>query len=107
MSLARWMRDFHVDGYRIDSVETVANWDFIQAFTESGRDDFRALCAAQHLSQDEADARYLVIGEELQEPLAIIRQGRLNALWHEKLREYIRPALLGQSVVGDSLESTV
>jgi pullulanase len=106
-ALARWMRDFHVDGYRIDSVETVANWDFIQAFMENGRTDFRAVCTAQGLSTAEADARYLVVGEELHEPLDIIRQGRLHALWHEKFREYIRAALLGQNAAGESFESTV
>jgi pullulanase len=106
-ALARWMRDFHVDGYRIDSVETVANWDFIGAFMRNGRDDFRAVCSAQGLSTAEADARYIVVGEELHEPLEIIRQGRVQALWHEKFREYIRAALLGQGAGGDSFESTV
>ncbi|HEY7058562.1 MAG TPA: alpha-amylase family glycosyl hydrolase [Vicinamibacterales bacterium] len=106
-SVARWMEDFKVDGYRIDSVETVGNWDFIQAFMEQGRDAFRAIGTAQGLTHDEADARYLVVGEELQEPLDIIRQGRLNALWHEKFREYIRAALLGQNADNESFESTV
>jgi pullulanase len=107
-ALARWMRDFHVDGYRIDSVETVANWDFIGDFTKNGRDDFRALCATQGLSQNEADARYIVIGEELREPLEIIRpQGRINTLWHEKFCAYIRAALLGQNAANESFESTV
>jgi pullulanase len=103
----RWMSDFRVDGYRIDSVETVANWDFIGDFARNGRDNFRALCAAQGMSQNEADARYFVVGEELQEPLDIIRQGRINALWHDKFREYIRAALLGESASNESFESTV
>jgi 1,4-alpha-glucan branching enzyme len=106
-ALARWMRDFHVDGYRIDSVETVANWDFIQSFMTNGRGDFRDQATAQGLSTSDADARYLVVGEELHEPLDIIRQGRINALWHEKFREYIRAALLGQSADGESFESTI
>lgn len=106
-ALARWMRDFRVDGYRIDSVETVANWDFLQAFMESGRSDFRSMCAAQGVSATDADARYLVVGEELHEPLDLLRQGRLHALWHEKFREYIRAALLGQNADGESFESTV
>lgn len=107
LALARWMRDFHADGYRIDSVETVANWDFIGAFTHEGREAFRALCAAQGMSQNEADARYLVVGEELHEPLDIIAQRRINALWHEKFREYIRAALLGRNADDESFESTV
>jgi pullulanase len=107
VALERWMRDFHVDGYRIDSVETVANWDFIGDFTKNGLAIFRAACAAQGMTQDEADARYIVIGEELQEPLAIIRQGRIHALWHDNFRKYIRAALLGQNADNESFESTV
>ena len=107
-ALARWMRDFHVDGYRIDSVETVANWDVIGDFTKNGREDFRALCATQSMSQNEADARYIVIGEELREPLEIIRpQSCLNTLWHEQFCAYIRAALLGQPAANESFESTV
>ena len=39
--LTRWMRDFRVDGIRMDSVENVANWDFVQAFKDLGRTLFR------------------------------------------------------------------
>jgi pullulanase len=28
--LTRWMRDFRIDGVRMDSVENVASWDFVQ-----------------------------------------------------------------------------
>ena len=33
-SLVRWMRDFRVDGWRMDSVENVANWDFVKEFKD-------------------------------------------------------------------------
>jgi pullulanase len=98
----RWMRDFHIDGYRIDSVETVANWDFLGDFTNYAREHFRARCAAQGMSDTDADARFLVVGEELQQPLAIIRQGRVTALWNDKFRDYLRSAVLGQSAGGES-----
>jgi glycosidase len=103
----RWMRDFHIDGYRIDSVETVANWDFIGDFTRFAREHFRARCAAQGMSEREADARFLVVGEELQQPLALIRQGRVTALWNDRFREYLRVALLGQAAGGEGFESTI
>lgn len=107
-ALERWLRDFQVDGYRIDSVETVANWDFIEQFTKNGRDHFRARAAAEQLSEQEADARYIVIGEELHEPLDIIRpQHRIHALWHDKFRDYIRFALAGTNAPNESFESTV
>jgi pullulanase len=102
LAQARWMRDFHIDGYRIDSVETVANWDFLGDFTNYAREHFRARCQAQGMSEREADARFLVVGEELQQPIDIIRQGRITALWNDKFREYLRSAVLGQNVGAES-----
>jgi pullulanase len=98
----RWMQDFHIDGFRIDSVETVANWDFIGDFTNYARQHFRTRCTAQGLSDPEADARFLVIGEELQLPIALITQKRVTSLWNDKFREYLRPAVLGQSAGSES-----
>jgi glycosidase len=98
----RWMRDFHIDGYRIDSVETVANWDFLGDFTGFAREHFRSRCQAQGMSDQEADARFLVVGEELQEPLDILRQGRITSLWHDKFRDYLRSAVLGQNADGEA-----
>jgi pullulanase len=98
----RWMSDFHIDGFRIDSVETVANWDFLGDFTNYAREHFRARCEAQGMSDQQADARFLVVGEELQEPIDIIRQGRVTALWNDKFREYLRSAVLGQNTGSES-----
>src|SRR5438045_7899324 len=98
----RWMRDFHIDGYRIDSVETVANWDFLGDFTSFAREHFRSRFQAQGLSAQDADARFLVVGEELQLPIDIIRQNRITALWNDKFRDYLRAALLGQNAGDES-----
>ena len=98
----RWMRDFHIDGYRIDSVETVANWDFLGDFTNYAREHFRARCTAQGMSQSDADARFLVVGEELQQPISIITQGRVTALWNDSFREYLRSALTGHNTGNES-----
>jgi pullulanase len=108
LALKRWLRDFHIDGWRIDSVETVANWDFIGTVTDVGRDDFRERCAAQGLSQSEADARFLSIGEELNQPMDLIKQGRVTSMWNDKFRERLRAAVLGQNAGGDpDFETTV
>jgi 1,4-alpha-glucan branching enzyme len=101
LALKRWLRDFHVDGWRIDSVETVANWDFIGKVTDYGREDFRELCTAQGMSQDEADARFLSIGEELNQPMDLIKQGRVTSMWNDKFRERLRAAVLGQNAGDD------
>lgn len=39
--LTRWARDFHIDGIRMDSVENVANWDFVGEFKDLGHRLFR------------------------------------------------------------------
>lgn len=108
LALERWMRDFQVDGWRIDSVETVANWDFIGQVTQNGRAHFRMRCAAQGMTEQEADARFLSIGEELSLPLDLIRQGRVTSMWNDKFRERLRAAVLGQQAGDDAdFETTV
>ncbi len=97
----RWMSDFHIDGFRIDSVETVANWDFLGDFTNYAREHFRERCRAQGMTAEEADARFLMVGEELQQPMELIRQRRITALWNDKFRDYLRPALLGQNAASE------
>ena len=54
-----------------------------------------------------ADARFLVVGEELSLPMDLLAQNRLDALWNDKFREYIRAALLGQNADNENFESTV
>jgi pullulanase len=103
----RWMTDFHIDGFRIDSVENVSNWDFLGAFTNNARDRFHDRCAAHGLSPNDADARFLVVGEELNLPIEIIRQGRITSLWNDNFREYLRFALLGQNAPNENFEWTV
>jgi 1,4-alpha-glucan branching enzyme len=103
----RWITDFHIDGFRIDSVENVANWDFLEAFMKNARTRFRNRCAGLGLSQNNADARFLVVGEELNLPLDILRQHRITALWNDRFRELLRCAVLGSAAENESFESTV
>jgi pullulanase len=106
--LARWMSDFQLDGLRLDSIETVANWDFVGTFAAHARQSFRERAQAQGVSQSAADARFLVVGEELSLPLDIIRQGRVDALWNDNFRKFIRAALFGNNADGEpSFEWTV
>ncbi len=101
------MTDFHIDGYRIDSVENVANWDFLEMFTNNARALFRQRCAAHGLLQNDADARFLVVGEELSLPLDILQQHRITALWNDRFRELLRCTVLGIAADNESFESTV
>jgi len=86
--LLRWMNDFHIDGIRMDSVENVYNWDFIQEYRDLAREAWRQRFAAQAAGGG-ADERFLVVGEELIEPLDLLGIGspqpipqRLDGLWH-------------------------
>lgn len=97
--LERWMRDFHVDGIRLDSIENVANWDFIQEFKTRARQLWaeRWHNASPRKLPGEADDRFLVVGEELSVPISLLTQGRLDGLWNEKFKRMIRSALIGQN----------
>ena len=106
--LTRWMRDFRVDGIRMDSVENVANWDFVQAFKDLGRTLLRQRWTDAGLDPAAgADARFLVVGEELSLPPALLRQNRLDGLWNDDFQTRIRAAILGESADGDNFEWTV
>ncbi len=107
-ALMRWMRDFRVDGVRLDSVENVANWDFVQAYKDRGRALFRQRWSEAGLDpNDGADARFLVVGEELTLPSGLLRQNRLDGLWNDDFQRRVRAAILGESVDGEGFESTV
>jgi 1,4-alpha-glucan branching enzyme len=106
--LTRWMRDFRIDGVRMDSVENVANWDFVQAFKDRGRAlNQQRWRDAGRDPQAGADARFLVVGEELTLPSALLRQNRLDGLWNDDFRKRLRAAILGESEGGDNFEWNV
>ncbi|MEV0614553.1 alpha-amylase family glycosyl hydrolase [Nonomuraea sp. NPDC050404] len=83
--IAQWILRHHIDSIRIDSVNNVYNWDFVQEFTEYAR----------ALSRAPAD-RFLVVGEELSVPIDLVRQRRLDALWNERFKHLVRQAILGE-----------
>jgi pullulanase/glycogen debranching enzyme len=106
-SLTRWMRDFHIDGIRMDSVENVANWDFISSFTSRARSLWNEQWQRLGLAGG-SDARFFVVGEELSLPFSILQGGRLDGLWNEEFQSRIRAAILGENVTGEpSFEWTV
>lgn len=87
--LLRWMADFAVDGIRMDSVNNVANWDFVQEFKDLARQTWNASGGA-------AD-RFIVVGEELSVPLSLVTQNRLDGLWNENFKKMLRFAILGRN----------
>jgi pullulanase len=80
----------------MDSVENVSNWDFVGGFKDRARQLFQERCAAQGVSAAQADERFLVVGEELSLPLALLTQGRLDGLWNDMFRALVRSVILGE-----------
>lgn len=112
VQLIRWSRDFLVDGFRLDSVENIANWDFVQAFKDQARAIFAdrwEQAGLDSASGTDADmlARFLVVGEELELPFDLLKTKRLDGLWNEPFQSRIRAAILGESSDGDNFEWTV
>jgi pullulanase len=103
--LTRWMRDFRVDGIRMDSIENIASWDFVQAFKDRAHALFADRWAAEGLGAG-SEERFLVVGEELWQPLDLLSQRRLDGLWNDRFRSLVRAAIVGESE-GGSFESTV
>ena len=104
--ITRWMRDFHVDGVRMDSVQNVANWDFVGGYKDRARALFAERWATAGLAGS-PDARFIVVGEELSLPFGLLTQGRLDGLWNDGFRARVRAAIMGQSNDPEDFESTV
>jgi 1,4-alpha-glucan branching enzyme len=87
--MAHWLTYYRVDGLRLDSVNNIGNYDFLQGFKELARQ----LWAERGGTPEQ----FLVVGEELSVPLALIHQNRLDGLWNEHFKQMIRRILLGRS----------
>ncbi|KXX75692.1 1,4-alpha-glucan branching enzyme GlgB [Madurella mycetomatis] len=125
--LARWMADFGVDGLRLDSVNNIANYDFVWSYKERAWELYNArygpsadpskfLVIGEERAWELYNARYgpsadpskfLVIGEELSMPVSMVRHGVINALWNAPWQSRARAAILGRSVSGDNFEWNV
>ncbi|KAL2067758.1 hypothetical protein VTL71DRAFT_15854 [Oculimacula yallundae] len=91
----RWMSDFGVGGLRLDSVNNIANYDFVRSYKQ------RAEIVYKSRYQNPQDSKFLVIGEELSVPLDLITSNCVNALWNEPFQARIRAIILGESTDHD------
>jgi pullulanase len=91
--IAHWLTYYRVDGLRLDSVNNVGNYDFLQEF----KDLSRSLWSERGGTPD----RFLVVGEELSVPLALVHQNRLDGLWNERFKQIIRRVILGKAADSD------
>jgi pullulanase len=108
LQLDRWLRDFHIDGIRLDSVENIGKMDFVREVKDHAHALWRARCAPYGLSDADAAARFLVVGEELSLPLCLVTDHYVDALWNEEFKRRVRYAIMGQNAPGDqTFECTV
>jgi pullulanase len=95
LHLRHWLEFFHIDGVRLDSLNNVASYDFIGEFRDEARRLWRARFQSETGSEEGADARFLVVGEQLYMPRDLL--SRVDGLWNEHFRRRVRSALLGRS----------
>lgn len=98
--IARWVLDQRIDGIRMDSIDTIYNWDFVGEFTRYARALFLGRAQSQGLAGNDAEARFLVVGEDLSMPTNLVGK-RVDALWNDEFKYSIRAAILGQVRSGD------
>jgi 1,4-alpha-glucan branching enzyme len=96
LHLAHWMLHYRIDGVRMDSINNVRNYDFVGEVTAAARERWRQRWADE-TDAGGADERFLVVGEELAVPLALLQQGRLDGLWNETFKRGVRQAILGEA----------
>ena len=84
-----WMDYFHIDGLRLDSVNNIDNYDFLQELKDFARSVWQ--------QRGGREDNFLVVGEELSVPLALIEQNRLDGMWNEKFKQIVRRVILGRN----------
>jgi pullulanase len=95
--LARWMLDFRIDGIRMDSINNIMNYDFVQEFKDYARTLWHERWQAAQGTTAGADERFLVVGEELSVPMALLQQNRLDGLWNENFKRILRNVIVGKN----------
>jgi 1,4-alpha-glucan branching enzyme len=87
--LAHWMLHYRLDGLRLDSINNIGNYDFVQECKDLARELWRMRGGSYD--------RFLVVGVELSVPPALIQQDRLDGLWNEHFKQIMRRVILGQN----------
>ena len=98
--LLHWLVFFHVDGLRLDSVNTYGNWDFASDVRNTARAAWNERWSSELGGAPGADARFLVIGEELSVPKPLL--SRLDSLWNETFKQIARAVIRGASWDGEA-----
>ena len=89
-----WMRYYHIDGYRLDSVNNINNYDFVNTFRTSARAIWNERWASEG-NAGGADASFITVGEELAMPSALL--GFIDGMWNERFRNRVRNVIIGRN----------
>ncbi|MBN1760120.1 MAG: hypothetical protein JW863_17470 [Chitinispirillaceae bacterium] len=84
-----WVREYHMDGFRIDEAKGINNYDFLQEFTEAAWDEHNKVFP---------DRPFIVIAEDSARRAAMTQpthRGRkvVNAIWDFNYRDEARRAI--------------
>jgi glycosidase len=93
------MTYYRVDGLRLDSVNNIKNYDFLQEVKEFSRSIWR--------DRGGRDDNFLVIGESIGFQRAMLDQKRLDSFWNEDFKNRVKPAVVGKSYGDESFETSI
>jgi pullulanase len=98
--LFHWMTYYRVDSLRLDSVNNIANYDFLEEVKNFSRDIWK--------ERGGRDDNFLVIGESIGFQRAMLDQQRLDSFWNEDFKARVKPAVLGRNNNSDpNFETTI
>ena len=98
--LFHWMTYYRVDGLRLDSVNNIANYDFLEEVKNFSRTVWK--------DRGGRDDNFLVIGESIGFQRAMLDQKRLDSFWNEDFKERVKPAVVGRNYKNDpNFETTI
>ena len=98
--LFHWMTYYHIDGLRLDSVNNIANFDFLEEVKDFAR--------AVWKERGGTDETFLVIGESIGFQRAMLDQKRLDSFWNVDFKARVKPALVGRNNNSDpNFETTI
>jgi pullulanase len=98
--LFHWMTYYHIDSLRLDSVNNIANFDFLEEVKNFSRDIWK--------ERGGRDDNFLVIGESIGFQRAMLDQKRLDSFWNEDFKARVKPAVVGRSNSSDpNFETTI
>ncbi|PTY06927.1 alpha amylase [Opitutaceae bacterium EW11] len=93
-----WLRFYHIDGVRMDSIKTVRSWDFVRDFRDHARAVWRDRYRHASAAAAGADERFVVVAEVLDHEMekGLVWDNRVDGVWNTKFMELMRYVVLGQ-----------